>query len=207
MSRRSKFRITGGEFKGRPLFAPVDGNTRPMQGSLRELLFNVLRPELDGAHVLDLFSGTGSVGLEAISRGAACCTFFEKHRPARRILEKNINLLGCGPSTAILSLDLLRLSEFPETPHAPYDIIFLDPPFRFQDPGSEEDILPLVHLLLEKGTVAPGAVLVYQLRKRQFPPENLHSFRLEKEKQPGSVRLIFYRESGNLEDTPPEPVS
>ncbi len=203
MAQRSKFRITGGEFKGRPLFVPVDRKTRPMQGSLRELLFNVLRPELDGAHVLDLFSGTGSVGLEAISRGAACCTFCEKHRPARVILEKNINQLGCGHLTTVLALDLLRLSEFPETPHAPFDIIFLDPPFRFQDPGSEDDILPLLDLLLEKGAVTPGAVLVYQLRKRQLPPENLHGFQLEKAKQPGSVRLVFYRKKTTPGNSPP----
>ncbi len=192
MSRKSHFRITGGIFKGRLLNVPKDRATRPMQGSLRETLFNVLRPGLEGASVLDLFSGTGSIGLEALSRGAATATFFERHKPALDILRQNIILLDVEAQTAVFTIDLLKLRAFPDTPFAPYDIIFADPPFAFQDPGTERELTPLVRLLVEKSAVGPDAVLVHQLRKKQSPPERIERFALQKEKQQGSVRLAFY---------------
>jgi len=195
MGRKSHFRITGGIFKGRLLNVPKDRATRPMQGSLRETLFNVLRPELSDASVLDLFSGTGSIGLEALSRGAATVTFFERHKPALGVLRKNIALLGVEAQTAVFSIDLLRISAFPHTPHSPHDIIFIDPPFAFQDPGSEQDLAPLVELLVGGGHVNEDATLVHQLRRKQDPLEEIGRFRLNKEKQQGSVRLAFYRYS------------
>lgn len=193
MSRKSHFRITGGIFKGRLLNVPKDRATRPMQGSLRETLFNVLRPELGNASVLDLFSGTGSIGLEALSRGAATCTFFERHKPALGVLRKNIAILGVESAVAVLSVDLLRLSSFPDTPYTPYDIVFIDPPFAFQDPGTAHDLAPLIRLLVDGDNVNEDAVLVHQLRKKQSPPDRIERFFLEKEKQQGSVRLAFYR--------------
>lgn len=192
MGRNPHFRITGGIFKGRVLHAPLDRRTRPMQGALRETVFNVLRPELEGANVLDLFSGTGSLGLEALSRGAASCTFCERHRPAVAVLRKNIEGLGCGEIAEILTVDLLRMRRFPETPHAPFQVVFLDPPFGFMDPGTERDLLPLINLLVEAEAVSAGAVLVHQLRRKQSPVSQLSQFTLEKEKQHGSVRLAFY---------------
>ncbi len=195
MGRKSHFRITGGIFKGRLLNVPEDRATRPMQGSLRETLFNVLRPELGDASVLDLFSGTGSIGLEALSRSAASATFFECHRPALGALKKNIANLGVEAKSAVFSIDLLRIHVFPDTPHSPYDIIFIDPPFAFQDPGTEQDLAPLIKLLVDGGHVNEEALLVHQLRRRQFPPDQVGRFCLEKEKRQGSVRLAFYRYS------------
>lgn len=195
MGRKSHFRITGGIFKGRLLNVPKDRATRPMQGALRETLFNVLRPELVEASVLDLFSGTGSIGLEALSRGAAHCDFFERHKPALGVLRANIAALGVEAVTAVYTNDLLRMNEFPETPYAPYDIIFIDPPFAFQDPGSQREIAPLLKLISSRKAVAPGALLIHQLRRKQSPPESIERFQIEKEKQQGSVRLAFYRYS------------
>ncbi len=163
-----------------------------MQGSLRETLFNVLRPRMEGAHVLDLFAGTGSLGLEALSRGAACCTFFEGRRAAAAVLAKNISLLECDNFCELFTLDLLRLDRFPKSAHKPFDIVFLDPPFRFMDPGQEKDLSLLITLLFENGYLSKGAVLTYQLRKKQKPPQTLHDFTLDREKRQGSVRLAFY---------------
>jgi len=192
MNRRSRFRITGGVFKGRPLTAPLDKETRPMQGSVRETLFNVLRPKIDGARVLDLFCGTGSLGLEALSRGAACCTFCEHHGPALAILQKNIASLGLKESVRILRLDLLKARWFPRFRQGPFDIIFLDPPFRFMDSGSERDLAQLISLLAAAEAIAPEAAMVHQLRKKQAPRSSMEGFLLDKEKAAGSIRLAFY---------------
>jgi 16S rRNA (guanine966-N2)-methyltransferase len=143
--------------------------------------------------VLDLFSGTGSLGLEALSRGAARCTFCERHRPAVAVLRKNIEGLGCGDIAEVLTVDLLRMRRFPETPHTPFQVVFLDPPFGFMDPGTERDLLPLIDLLVAENTVSRGAVLVHQIRRKQSPMRQLAQFVLEKEKPQGSVRLAFYR--------------
>ncbi|MFH2133545.1 MAG: RsmD family RNA methyltransferase, partial [bacterium] len=81
MPRGNKFRLTGGSCRGQALFGPPNTKTRPMQGFLREAIFNILGPEVQEASVLDLFSGTGSIGLEALSRGASGCAFFENFKP------------------------------------------------------------------------------------------------------------------------------
>ena len=194
MARRNpRFRITGGDFRGRPIEAPEDLATRPMQGRLRETLFNILRPELAGARVLDLFSGTGSLGLEALSRGAEACTFVERHAPARAVLLRNIERLGAGGRCRVLNLDLLRLRAFPADPYAPFHLIFLDPPFRLSDPAARESLLPLVRSLLGPGITAPEALMVLQVRRKTSPPEAMESFRLERDTAQGSVRLAFYR--------------
>jgi len=201
MRKQTHFRITGGIFKGRFVNPPLDRQTRPMQGRLRETLFNVLRPEIDAAHVLDLFSGTGILGIESLSHGASVCTFCERHRPALAVLEKNIALLECEDSTEVLFIDLLRLQRFPTTPFSPYNLIFLDPPFRFMDNSTtRREISPLIELIVDGGLVAHDAILVYQLRKQQTPPASLHLFELEKEKEQGSVRLAFYRYCGPARD-------
>jgi len=128
-----------------------------MQGSVRETLFNVLRPRIDRARVLDLFSGTGSLGLEAMSRGAACCTFCEHHGPALAVLEKNIASFGLKDSVRILRLDLLKTRWFPRFRQGPFDIIFLDPPFRFMDSGGEQNLAQLISLLAAAKAIAPEA--------------------------------------------------
>ena len=192
MSRRPRFRITGGRFRGFNLFAPTDRLTRPMQGSQRETLFNIIRPWIDDSNVLDLFSGTGSLGLEALSRGASRCCFFEYHRPALEVLKKNIVNLKCERDTEIFPIILLTLSRIPDTPFSPFDLIFLDPPFRFSDPGTSVDMEPLISMILEQGAAAEEAMLVFQLRGRQESPRRLESFQLQKERSQGSVRLAFY---------------
>lgn len=193
MRRQPRFRITGGKFRGFNLSAPTDRQTRPMQGALRETLFNIIRPWMENAIVLDLFSGTGSLGLEALSRGAAACCFFEIHRPALAVLRKNIVNLKCESITEILTVDILKLTHFPETAFRPFDLIFLDPPFRFSDPATRIDLEPCISLIVESDAAADDALLVFQLRGQQEPPERLKTFLFEKERRQGSVRLAFYR--------------
>ncbi len=125
-------RIVAGEFRGRRLAAPAGQATRPTTDRAREALFNKLQHafpgRLEGARVLDLFAGTGALGLEALSRGAQSCLFIEMGADARGAIRDNIEALGLQGRTKIFRRDASRLGEAGTI--APFDLVFADPPYR-----------------------------------------------------------------------------
>lgn len=126
----SSIRVIAGRFGGRKLDAPDDKNTRtkPMGERIRNALFNSLGSEIDGARILDAFAGTGSVGIEALSRGASRATFVERDKIAAKILSNNVVSLGLENETEVIKTSVsnwLSTSQ-PES----YDIIFADPPYH-----------------------------------------------------------------------------
>lgn len=128
-SRRSgQLRIIAGEWRGRRLPVAAVPGLRPTPDRVRETLFNWLAPFLPGARCLDLFAGSGALGLEALSRGAASCLFMEQSRAAARQLEAALAELGAGERARVYTGDALRLSARQCDPG--FDIVFLDPPFR-----------------------------------------------------------------------------
>ena len=123
-------RIIGGQYKSRRLASPEDtAVTRPYTGLVREAVFNMLRGWFPDARVLDLFAGVGTMGLEAISRGAQHATFVEQNRKMARLLEENIRELECGDRATIVLGDALSLTALHRAPR-PVDIVFIDPPYR-----------------------------------------------------------------------------
>ena len=124
-------RIVGGRFRGRVLTAPKSQAVRPTADRLREALFNILGhaygDPINGARVLDLFAGTGALGLEAVSRGAAFALFVDDGAEARALLRSNIDALGVGGVTKVYRRDATRLG--PLGPLAPFTLVFLDPPY------------------------------------------------------------------------------
>ena len=124
-------RIVGGSLRGRRLRAPAGVRVRPTGERVRESLFDILlhggmaRP-LDGAHIVDLFAGTGALGLEALSRGAASLTAVESEADVRGVLRTNIEALGCADRATVLACDATRLPS----PAAVCDLALLDPPYR-----------------------------------------------------------------------------
>ncbi len=118
-------RILGGTLKGRRLAAPRGLATRPMIARAREALFNILAPRIEDARVADLYSGTGSLGLEALSRGAAHVDFFEKAGPALRALRQNIATLGCEGRCVVHA----RALPDAITRGPAWDLVLLDPPW------------------------------------------------------------------------------
>jgi len=124
-------RIVGGRFGGRTLLAPKSQAIRPTADRLREALFNILTHSygdpVEGARVLDLFAGTGALGLEAHSRGAAFVLFVDDGAEARALLRGNVDALGAGGATKVYRRDATRLG--PVHPMEPYSLIFLDPPY------------------------------------------------------------------------------
>jgi 16S rRNA (guanine966-N2)-methyltransferase len=125
-------RIVAGRLRGRALAAPKSQNVRPTADRLRESLFNVLvhayGDPITGARVLDLFAGTGALGLEAISRGAGYCLFVDDGAEARALLRENVETLGLAGITRIFRRDATQLGA--AHPVEPFSLVFLDPPYR-----------------------------------------------------------------------------
>ncbi len=125
-------RVVGGRLRGRPLAAPQGGDTRPTSDRVREAVFNILThsiPEfsLEGCRVLDLFAGSGALGIEAISRGAEFCVFVEDGAEARGAIRENVEALGLGGVTKIFRRDATALG--PAGKHDRFDLVFADPPY------------------------------------------------------------------------------
>jgi 16S rRNA (guanine966-N2)-methyltransferase len=128
-------RIVAGELRGRRLFAPNGHEFRPTTDRVKETMFNILnnRVEWDGARVCDLFAGSGSLGLEALSRGAARATFVENDRSSLDVLRRNIEALGVAGRC---SVEPRRVETYLDSGPAAFDVIFADPPYRFE--GAED---------------------------------------------------------------------
>jgi 16S rRNA (guanine(966)-N(2))-methyltransferase RsmD len=125
-------RIIAGEFRGRRLLPPEGDTTRPITDRVKQSLFDILAPVIEGATVYDCFAGTGSMGLECLSRGAKFATFFEADRSALKRLEKNIATLAVSERSKVVSGDLFRWFDSRTAKREDgADLIFLDPPYRF----------------------------------------------------------------------------
>ena len=123
-------RIIAGEFRGRKILPPEGEATRPITDRVKQSLFDILSPRIEGARVYDLFAGTGSMGLESLSRGASHATFYESDRSALARLKKNIDELRIGDRAEIVGGDLFKWFTTGEAREGA-DLIFLDPPYRF----------------------------------------------------------------------------
>jgi len=151
-------RIVGGEFRGRPLATPRSNSIRPTTDRTREALFNVLAhryaDRLEGGRVLDLFAGTGALGLEAVSRGAAFCMFIEESAEGRGLIRANVEAFGLTGRTKIFRRDATRLG--PAGTVQPFDLVFADPPYG---KGLGEAAL---RSALDGGWLAQDALLVVE---------------------------------------------
>ena len=151
-------RIVGGRLGGRPLAAPKSQNIRPTSDRLRESLFNILAHGYDdaitGARVLDLFAGTGALGLEAMSRGAAFTLFIDDGAEARALIRQNVEALGLGGITRIFRRDATQLGAV--HPNEPFGLVFVDPPYR---KGLAERALVS---LRDGGWLAPDALVIVE---------------------------------------------
>ena len=135
-------RIIAGTYRSRILASPPDADvSRPYTRRVRESVFNLLRGWFEDATVLDLFAGVGSMGLEAVSRGATTVVLVEQDRQIRALLERNIATLGCGDRARAVAADALGHAVLLSAPR-PVDVVFLDPPYRMmQDDGLRAQVL------------------------------------------------------------------
>ena len=163
-----EMRIIAGSYRGTAL-TPVgkgDANAhlRPTSDRVRESLFSILasRVDMTGAHVLDLFAGTGALGLEALSRGAAQLCFVDNGRAAYKLLSKNIAKLRAAEQCNIMTCDATKL---PANPYPPFDLIFLDPPY-----GKDLGVTAL-EAAATNGWLAEDALIVWEEDAPQTPPD------------------------------------
>src|ERR1700759_3774424 len=151
-------RVVGGRLKGRNIAAPTSRDIRPTADRLRESVFNILvhawGNPIDGARVLDLFAGTGALGIEAISRGAKFTLFVDNGAEARALLRANVEALGLGGVTKVFRRDATDLG--PAHPVEPFSLVFLDPPYG---KGLAEKALAS---LRDGGWLLPGAMVVVE---------------------------------------------
>jgi 16S rRNA (guanine966-N2)-methyltransferase len=154
-------RVVGGRLKGRTLASPASRDIRPTADRLRESVFNILvhayDDPIEGARVLDLFAGTGALGIEAVSRGAAFALFVDNGAEARALLRNNVEALGLGGVTKVYRRD--AANPGPVHPMEPFSLVFLDPPYRMK--LAEKALAAL----RDGGWLTPGALLVVEEAK------------------------------------------
>ncbi|MEL6715606.1 MAG: 16S rRNA (guanine(966)-N(2))-methyltransferase RsmD [Planctomycetota bacterium] len=157
-------RIIAGRFKGRRLFAPKGDETRPMLDRVKESVFNILGAELEDAAVLDLFSGSGALGLEALSRGARRVRFVEESKEARKALRRNCEALGLGSDEVDHQPGDALLAEAWREPGAGRwaDVAFLDPPYPiWRAAGDRRTMLSVCRAVLDEALVPDGVLVLH----------------------------------------------
>ena len=160
-------RIIAGEFRGRKLLGPATDLTRPVTDRVKQSIFDILTPLLSGAVVYDCFAGTGSMGLECLSRGAARVTFFEADRSAVARLRSNIRTLGVETRATIIATDLFKHLHEPPSTDLP-TLVFLDPPYRFVRERPQD--LRQLSIDLSRHHLAAGATVVFRHDARDDLP-------------------------------------
>ncbi len=177
--------IAGGLFRGRRLVVPPGRGTRPMRSMVRQALFNMLTSVLPEARILDLYSGSGALGLEALSRGAEFVQFVEKGRAALHALRKNVAACELNTDQAqILALDAKR---YQATGHEGYTLIHADPPFVDEDPLPES--------LENPGVLAEDAVLAWHAPAERPAVRHLAGWTLDRTRVHGRSALHLYMRS------------
>ena len=180
-------RIISGKYKGKKILLPKDKFTRPLRDLVKESIFNILKHsnlftcKIENGYILDLFSGSGSFGLECISRGASQVTFFENYKPTINILMKNISILNCHSSTTIVNKDisndeLKKLKKF--------DLVFLDPPFKYKN------IEKLITNIKNLGILKKNGLIILH-RHKNDKSFLIQKFKIIKQKKYGISKIFF----------------
>jgi len=188
-------RVIAGIYRSRILKSLKGLALRPTSDRLRETLFNVLAPNLAGSRFIDLFAGTGAIGIEALSRGAADVVFIENHAPAATLIRRNLESLGIRSGAIVLAVDALRglamLASRKKHAEPGFDHVFLDPPY-----AAAEDYSRVLEYLGSADLLAPGGIVVAEHRRNFDLREEagaLHRFRVLRQ---GDAALSFYRRPG-----------
>ncbi|HXW08719.1 MAG TPA: 16S rRNA (guanine(966)-N(2))-methyltransferase RsmD [Vicinamibacterales bacterium] len=175
-------RVIAGELKGRRLQAPDWPGLRPTSDRLRETLFNVIAPHIQGARVVDGFAGTGAVGIEALSRGASHVTFVEQDPRAVRLIQANLDRCGVPDRYAIIRA---RFADAAGRVAAPADVIFLDPPYGQQEIDEA--------LAAASGMASEGTLVIIEHARRDTAPPSVPGLVLTRTLKSGDSALAFYR--------------
>lgn len=182
-----KMRVIAGKAKGHPLVAPDGMNTRPITDKIKEALFSSWQLQIVGANFLDLFAGSGSMGIEAISRGAEKTVFVEKDRRAVDIIKKNLAACKFTEGYKVYKDDVFRRVECLKTEGERFNIIYLDPPFTI-----DEIFIPIMETLSDGMLLTENGMVVIRTRKEKEMPDEIGKLKKFKFKSYGISGVHFY---------------
>jgi 16S rRNA (guanine(966)-N(2))-methyltransferase RsmD len=182
-------RISGGESKGRKIKPPKHGGVRPTSDKVREALFSILGGRVDDAGFLELFAGTGAVGIEALSRGAARAVFVDSSVKSARLISENLEALGYRERAAVVAKDVLQFLKKTASELGPFDIVFVDPPYH------EKVGMEAMELLggEDAAYLSPGATVVFEHFKKYPAPEGVGRLAKKKDYTYGDTVVSVYR--------------
>jgi 16S rRNA (guanine(966)-N(2))-methyltransferase RsmD len=178
-------RIISGTSKGRRLVTPRNRSLRPTSDRVKESIFNILREEIEGRMVLDLFAGTGNLGIEALSRGARKVVFVEKERHALELIQRNLAQLGLEEQSEVLPIDVNQAIRILKQRGKTFNLIFMDPPY-------EKGLIAKTLLKLRSHPVYHrDSLLVIEHHRREVLPPILQGWNLIRQRQTGETVISF----------------
>jgi 16S rRNA (guanine966-N2)-methyltransferase len=177
----SRLRVSGGEARGRRLKTPK--NIRPTQGLVKQAIFNMVGPDIEGADVLDLFAGSGALGIEALSRGAATVTFVDRQPRGLDILRQNLDVLGLKERAKVIRSDVVRWLEASPDAIKGAGFVFLDPPY-------EDVVLDRALKILDREV--EGATVMAEHSRRQELPQ-LSRLTVDRQRRYGDTIVTVFR--------------
>jgi 16S rRNA (guanine966-N2)-methyltransferase len=178
-------RIISGTFKGRRLTAPAGRATRPTADRIRESIFNILAGSIRNRRVLDLFAGTGALGIEALSRGAGSAVFVDQARSALTAIRHNIRNLELDDRTRVIQWDIRKNLNCLLSEPKGFDLVFMDPPYETSTVG------PAIAALLSCGALAPGARVIIEHSVRETIGPTVDTLALADQRRFGKTLVSF----------------
>lgn len=189
-------RVISGQAKGHPLKAVPGSNTRPTTDKVKESLFSMIGPYFDEENVLDLFAGTGGLGIEALSRGAANAVFIDASSQSVEVVKRNLASTKLADRAEVYRNDARRALKLLERAGKSFDLIFLDPPYAVKDCDA------LLIDMASRGLVADGAIAVVEHHPDVAYPENIEGYERTRYATYGEIALSIYRYQQNNEAEP-----
>ena len=183
-------RIIAGDYKGRKIFEPLDKETRPLKDLTKESIFNILEHSKDvkipikESNVLDVFSGTGSFGLECISRGASKVYFIEWHKPSIKILKKNIEKFDCEKKIKLFPENARNINKINKIKKKKFNIIFLDPPYK------DKNIILLLNQIKDMNILFKKTIIILHRHKKSHDNFD-NTFKILRMENYGKSKIIF----------------
>ncbi len=181
-------RVIAGNARGMKLVAPKSLITRPPLDHIKEALFNIIAGEVEGSKVLDMYAGTGSFGIEALSRGASSAVFVEQEKAALEALKQNLKKTGFDVFSSVYRYSVESFLVGQTAGDERFDLIFLDPPFRI----SLIEIRTVFDVLKRADLIDESAMVILRVNSKRDVPLS-PGFDLEKDRTYGDSRLLFYR--------------
>ena len=179
-------RVIGGTARGVPLKSPDPKNTRPTMDRTKESLFNILMPYISDARVLDLFSGSGSLGIESLSRGAKEAVFVDNSKNCRNIIIENLKKTRLEDRSTVIAMDVTKAIKLLSSRNAKFDIIFMDPPYNMNF------IAKTIQNIVEFDIIAEEGILACEHHVDEQAPERMGNLLKVRTKEYGETIYSFY---------------